>query len=213
LALSWAERSLARRAEPDRGYRPVKSKLTFIAFLAAIALLGIGFQLHSAINAAPAFLKFAKPEQLQYLMPVFWVGFSLLMLPASRLTDRYGGIPVMTLGALIGAAAAWAELQAQGLAPLAVAQFIAGGAWGCVLMSAVAAALAIGHTGSEGKVTGGMFSIFALMALARIAMVGLQFNKEPLVANLLPSAPIGLWLAAAVLLLLAWRSADRLRAG
>ena len=48
-----------------------------VAFLAAIVLLGLGFQLHFAVNSAPNCLHFAKPEELERLMPAFWIGFDL----------------------------------------------------------------------------------------------------------------------------------------
>ena len=35
---------------------------------------------------------------LEHLMPVFWIGFSLLMLPASLATKRYGGVAVAAFG-------------------------------------------------------------------------------------------------------------------
>ncbi len=85
------------RADPLAG-RPVAM------FLFAVALLGLGFQVHFALNAAPGFLRFAKPEDLPYLMPVFWIGFNLLILPASLATKRYGGPAMMAIGAAVGRA-------------------------------------------------------------------------------------------------------------
>ena len=52
-----------------------------------------------------------------------------------------------------------------------VAQFIAGAAWGCMMMSAISAALWIGATGAEGKVTGLVFSALALATCARMSAV------------------------------------------
>jgi hypothetical protein len=43
--------------------------------------------------------------------------------------------------------------------------------WGCMLMAAVSAALAIGETGAEGKVVGLVFSALALATFARMAAV------------------------------------------
>lgn len=201
LGLSRAERLLA--AAPKREEPPAadEAKPGLPGFLAGIALLGIGFQVHSSLNAAPAFLMFAKPSDLEHLMPVFWIGFTLLMLPASRLTKRYGGVQVMALGALAGSAAAWAVMNAGGLGGLVAAQFAAGGAWGCVMMSATAAALDIGRGGREGRILGGMFSILALAAFARIALVATGLNKDPGIAAMLPWTPVAASLAAGLLLL------------
>ena len=87
-------------------------------------------------------------------MPVFWIGFNLAMFPASLVVKHRGGLIVMGAAGLFGAVAVLVAELAGGLNMLIAAQFIAGAAWGCMLMSAVSAALAIGETGAEGKVTG-----------------------------------------------------------
>lgn len=84
-------------------------------------------------------------------------------------------------------------------------QFVAGGAWGCVLMSAVSAALAIGHTGREGQVSGALFALLAVVTLARMGVVAAQFDKDPQFAALFAWAPVATLAAAGALLcLLAW---------
>ena len=208
LGLARAERALVSGADAVPAM-PVRSKPALVAFLAGLAFAGIGFQIHFSLNAAPAYLKFAKPADLEHLMPVFWIGFNLLVLPATVAVQRFGGAPVMAAGALVGAAAAWAASQAAILSSLVAAQFIAGAAWGGMLMGAVSAALAIGHTGAEGKVSGAAFSMLALTAAARIAMVASQLNQAPGVGPLLGAAPILAWFVAAFLL--GW--AARLRGG
>jgi hypothetical protein len=87
---------------------------------------------------------------------------------------------------------------------LVVAQFLAGATWGCMLMSAVSAALAIGQTGAEGKVTGLVFSALALATFARMAAVAGGLQKLPEYAPLLHWAPVACWsVAGAGLLVLA----------
>ena len=171
-------------------------------FLFGVALLGLGFQVHFAMNSAPLYLRFAKPADLQYLMPVFWIGFNLLMLPATFATRRFGGLVVMGAGGVVGALAAYFASGAGSLNFLIAMQFIAGGAWGCVLMSAVAAALVIGHTGREGKLTGALFSLLALATFARMAVVAAQLNQDPGFAALLGWMPVAVWALAGALLLL-----------
>ena len=99
-------------------------------FLIAITLLGLGFQIHFSLNTAPLLLKFAKPQELEQLMPIFWIGFSLLMLPSTMLTQHYGGLCIMAASGIVGAQAAFIALHAGNLTVLSVAQFVAGGAWG-----------------------------------------------------------------------------------
>src|SRR5207247_3933596 len=106
------------------------------------------------INSTPFYLRFAKPADLQWLVPVFWIGFNIAMFPASVIVKHRGGLIVMGAAGLMGALAVVAAETAGNLNMLIAAQFIAGAAWGCMLMAAVSAALAIGETGAEGKVVG-----------------------------------------------------------
>lgn len=201
----WAERALANMPRTAAVTAPAaSSKPTpwMMAFLFAVLLLGLGFQVHFSLNSAPLYLRHAKPEQLPYLIPVFWIGFNILMLPASLATRRYGGVAVAGAGAAIAAIASLIGTYAGNLDTLIAMQFIAGGGWGCVLMSAFAAALALGHTGREGKMTGGLFSLLALAAFARIAVIAAELNKDPAFVNLMSWIPIAAWGIAAVLLLL-----------
>jgi hypothetical protein len=191
-------------AEPTAGMNTGPSKPThpMLGFLFAVVLLGLGFQVHFALNSAPLYLRHAAAADLAYLMPVFWIGFNLLLLPASFATRRFGGLAVMGLGGITGAIASLLALKAGNLTLLVALQFIAGGAWGCVLMSAVAAALAIGHTGREGRITGALFALLALATMARIALVATGVGKDPAFATILGWTPTALWLLAGTLLLL-----------
>ena len=92
-------------------------------------------------------------------MPVFWIGFNLLILPASVLARRIGGLATMAIGAAAGGLAAAFAPSAGSLPVLVAVQFVAGAGWGCVTMSALAAALAMGRTGREGYVRGGLWSL------------------------------------------------------
>jgi hypothetical protein len=169
-------------------------------FLFAVALLGLGFQVHFALNSAPGYLRFALPKDLENLMPVFWIGFNLLILPATFLTKRLGGLAMMAIGAAVGGLAAAAAATAGSLPVLVVAQFVAGAGWGCVMMSAVAAALAMGRTGREGFVTGALWSLLALAAFTRIALVIGQVPQAALWKPVLAWVPGAMWLTAGLLL-------------
>ncbi|MDZ4255604.1 MAG: hypothetical protein U1A72_23795, partial [Sulfuritalea sp.] len=85
---------------------------------------------------------------------------------------------------------------------LVALQFLAGGAWAAVLMSAMTSAIAIGHTGREGAATGGLFALLALATLARMAIVATQLKQDAGFAAMLPWLPGLAWAGAA--LLLAW---------
>jgi hypothetical protein len=213
LALSKVERGLAQAPELE-AKQPVSSKplgTVPVAFIAAMVILALGYQLHFSINSAPFFLRFAKPADLEWLLPVFWIGFNIAMFPASVVVKRRGGLIVMGAAGLLGAIAVIGAEMADSLNVLIAAQFLAGAAWGCMLMSAVSAALAIGETGAEGKVVGLVFSALALATFARMAAVAGGLQKLPDYAPLLHWAPVACWsVAGAGLLVLA---AGRMRQG
>jgi Major Facilitator Superfamily len=206
LALSKVERGLAQRP-PAEAKQPVPAKplgKVPVAFIATMVILALGYQLHFSINSAPFFLRFAKPADLEWLLPVFWIGFNIAMFPASIVTKRRGGLIVMGAAGLLGAMAVVGAEMAGSLNMLIAAQFLAGAAWGCMLMSAVSAALAIGETGAEGKVVGLVFSALALATFARMAAVAGGLQKLPDYAPLLHWAPVACWsVAGAGLLVLA----------
>lgn len=209
FALVRVERWLARHSaaapapavDPDK-FRSAARSATI--FTLAVLVLALGFQVHFSFNSAPLFRRFAAPDDLQWLMPVFWVGFNIAMFPAGVITRRFGGLAVMGGAGLLGAAAVAFAYAADGLGFLVAAQFAAGAAWGCILMSAFTAAAAIGHTGAEGKVMGLMFSALALATFTRIAAVAAGFGADPALAAVLKWVPIACWaLAGAGLLYLA----------
>jgi hypothetical protein len=205
LALSKVERAVAEDAPSRTPAAPAKPFGTIpVIFIAAMVILALGYQLHFSLNSAPFYLRFAKPAELQWLMPVFWIGFNLAMFPASLIVKHRGGLIVMGAAGLFGAVAVLVTELAGGLNMLIAAQFIAGAAWGCMLMSAISAALAIGETGAEGKVTGLVFSALALATFARMAAVAGGLQKLPEYAPLLHWAPVACWsVAGAGLLVIA----------
>lgn len=208
LAVATLVLTRAMGAGPRGAAAPVASAPALqgaAPFLFAVALLGLGFQIHFSVNAAPAFLRFASPAELEKLMPAFWIGFNLLILPASLVTKRLGGLATMALGSAVGGVAAALVATAGSLPVLVALQFVAGASWGCVMMSAVAAALAMGRTGREGFVCGALWSLFAIAAFTRIALVIAQVPQAPAWQPVLAWAPGALWLTAGLLLAAALR--------
>lgn len=201
-ALTWAERefSTVGRGEPAP---PPRIRIPIPAFLLVAALAGIGYQVHFSLNSAPQYLRFAKPADLEYLMPVFWVGFNLFVLPLTLAIKRFGDFRVLAAGAALGAAAALFATLSGSLGMLVAAQFAAGAAWGAVMFGAFGAALALGHTGREGYASGGMFSMFALAAVARIGVIALALNQDAGFRAALAWLPAAAWAAAAIVLVLA----------
>src|SRR5258707_15740872 len=107
---------------------------------AALFLLALGFQVQFGLSSAPRYLQLAPREQLPYLLPVFWVGFNLLMFPAARLVRRWGPADAMAFAAALGALAMLLAALAPGLGVLLAAQFLAGGCWGAACVAPHSAA-------------------------------------------------------------------------
>lgn len=201
LALAKVERMLAKQAptmnEPPKTVdRAVPTPV--LVFGLAVVVFALGFQLHFFFNSAPLFRKFT--DNIGTLMPVFWVGFSIGMFPASLITKRWGALPVMGAAGLLGAISI-VLMESSGVLGLTIAaQVLVGAAWGCILMSAFAAAAALGATGHEGKTNGLLFSALALATFARMAAGAGGALADPALTPLLHWAPIACWAIAGALL-------------
>ena len=201
LGLAKVERSLAKDAPPKpEPPKNVDRAVPVIVFALATVIFAFGFQLHFFFNSAPRFKQFA--SDISTLMPVFWVGFSIGMFPASLITKRWGGLPVMGLFGIIGAVAIVVMEYSGRLEVAIAAQLIAGAAWGCILMSAFSAAAALGYTGAEGKTTGALFSALALATFVRMATTASGALNDPSLAPLLHWAPVVCWAIGGAMLLL-----------
>ena len=168
-------------------------------FLVGVLLLAVGFQIHYSINTAAQFLKFTKPEGLEWLMPVFWIGFGVAMMPGSALCKRFGTYQVMAVSAVLGALGAYAAASAGSLDMLIAAQVVTGGAWGSMLMCGFSAAVAAGRTGREGLSLGLLFSVLAAATLSRIVTVVAGLPKQAEYAALFAWAPALCWVVGAIL--------------
>lgn len=202
LALARVERSLAKQASavpesPQTVDRAVPAPV--LVFGLAVVIFALGFQLHVFFNTAPLFKKFT--GNIGMLLPVFWVGFSVGMFPASRITKRWGGLPVMGAAGLLGAISIVLMEFSTALGLTVAAQVVAGAAWGAILMSAFAAAAALGATGHEGKTTGLMYSGLALATFARMATSASGALADPAFAPLVHWLPIACWGIGGALLL------------
>ena len=204
VILAQAERRLpAQEAKPIE--LPAIHLGQVVLFYAALFFFAAGFQVHFALNSAPQYRRFAPAEDLPYLMPLFWIGFNLLMVPAAALVKRFGALHAMAASAALGAAAALGSVLAPDLRSLSVAQLLAGGCWGAASVAAYTAAISLGRTGREGRLLGTLFAVLAVAALARIAAYASDLVVEPAIKAMLPWMPEAAWLLAAILLLPALR--------
>ena len=221
-AMGWCERSLvsAAKAEGAASDAPAKTAASGVAitdaasasgpahssaaaFFICIVLLALGFQIHTALNSAPAYLRFAKAPDLEWLMGLFWAGFSVfIMLPGTGAL-KHASPPAMLLAATAGGALALGIMPSASNLPMLIAvQLAAGAAWGLITGYALSAAIDAGRSGREGRFTGLVFALLAAAALTRFAIVVSGLNKAPGVAAWLAWLPAIAWSAA--LALLAW---------
>jgi MFS family permease len=174
-------------------------------FLIGFFLFALGFQVHSALNSGPQYLRFAAKDELPYLLPLFWVGFNLAMFPGAYWAARFGELRVMAAAAGVGALGTLASAQAGSLDMLVAGQLVAGGAWGCAFLAGLSAAFGFGRTGREGAALGLLFAALALATMARIFAVTQKWDKAPELAALLASLPTGLWVAGCLAFLVCYR--------
>ena len=202
--LVWVERRLARRPSMAAQSAPRLGQLIpgMSPFLLACLILAFGFQIHTALNSTPQYLRFATPDQLQYLLPVFSIGLNIAMFPGAALAKRFGTLPVIAVAAVVGAGGALVSMQAQSLDILIAGQALAGDAWGCVMMAVFSTATTFGRTGREGAALGLLFGVLALATFSRMGAVAAQLNKMPETAALVAYAPAALWLAGGVMFIL-----------
>ncbi|MDB5825323.1 MAG: transporter [Herminiimonas sp.] len=202
LALAWTEKTLQPHADSDKAAAGTGAPVrTLWLFFGAVALLGLGFQVHTALNSAPAYVKFAGQSELEKLMPAFWIGFVLCALvPGSTIFKRFPQQLGLLAAATLGAIALWGFAAAASLPGVLAAQFTAGAFWGVIAGAAANSAIEVGRVGREGGFTGLLFGLSALATFARIALVASGINKMPIVAALLPWLPPMAWGLAALLL-------------
>ncbi|MBH9576428.1 hypothetical protein [Inhella proteolytica] len=179
----WAERMLSQQkaavwapeletvASPPALLTARAGVAPFPGFLLAALLAATAAQMHTNLVAAPLYLRHAPSTMLPLLLPVFWVGFNLALMPASLAVKRFGALPVLAGSMLVAAACSAGAWNATALEALVPVQGLAGAAWGVSLMSGFSAAVFFGQTGREGFTGGALNSALAAAALSRIAVV------------------------------------------
>ncbi len=152
--------------------RPAATPSTrgLLRLLLPVLLLAAGFQLHAFINSALLFRQVAESGMLQWLLPVFWIGFSLAVFPGAKLVEQRGAENTFHASAAAGSIALALCLFGPSLPLLLFLQLLAGLAWGGVFTSGLAIAAQLGASGKEAFFTGIIFALLALAAIARILL-------------------------------------------
>jgi hypothetical protein len=200
LALARVERTTEPRpVEAPSDLAPVR-RPPLALFVVVILLFAFGFQVHFTVNSAQGYLRFATTDDLPKLMPVFWIGFNIALVPAMLLTRRFGGAATMVTAGVIGVLALIGCARAPSLVPLVIAQSFAGAAWSIALMSAFSAALEAGRPGREGFLTGVLFSTLAAASIARLGIFIAGLQAHAVIGPRLENLPFIAWALAAFLM-------------
>lgn len=146
-----------------------------IAWLFGLTLLlACGFQFHFFVATAALYRRFVEAGDLPWLMPVFWVGFNLALIPASRWLHRYGPGWMLRVCTVAGSAALLLCLYAPSLPLLVVGQCVAGACWGGVFVAGLSAVklwpALKGMASGSGWAIGGWFCMLSLAAAGRISL-------------------------------------------
>jgi hypothetical protein len=207
FGLVAAERRLAGTAKGASSSAAAPTPGSPPVFFVAVLLAALAFQVHAAINSAPWYLRHVGADRLPYLSPVFWIGFNLALLVAGAVVRRLGGWRVMAGAAAAAGLASLLASQASGLQVLIGAQVLAGAAWAFLLMGAFSTALALGHVGREGRLSGGLSSVLAFAALARLGVLAAGLHQASGWQTVLTWVPALGWVLAAGVLF--WMSTRR----
>jgi len=218
--LVWVERALSHQV-PGAAEADNRSSVAAVHVARAInpttrvlltggALVALGIQAHISFNSTAEYLRYASAQDLDYLLPIFWVGFNLFMFPASAVTPRLGSGLVLASAAGLGTLGLLVAAIAPNLALTIAGHVVAGGAWGSVLMAGLSTAISLGRTGREGVLSGLWFSTQSLAAFVRILVVAAHVDQQSGFTALAAWAPGALWFGGTcVFLSLLWRYRER----
>lgn len=153
----------------------------------ALALGGLGFQLHAFVNAGALYGLHAGKEDLPWLLPLLWVGFFAMLVAVGPLVRRFSAMPVAICGLLMTGLGSYLSTEAASLIHLVVLQLLTGAGWALAFAGLMEQASAAGTRGAEGGFMGSFFAVTALSAFARIAMVAFWMAEWKGVQFLLPA--------------------------
>lgn len=207
IGLIRLERLTKRQAAPAKQAEPIPQQY-FVpilwSLLGASLLLGFGFQIHIFLNSKAQFLQFTDEAMLVWLLPIFWIGFKLLVFPGSALARRLGAIDIMLLALPLGVLGLSLVAKSPDLIRLIGSQLLTGGIWGILFMAGITTSISLGRGGNEGKVLGLWFSMLAVGAVVRVVLVLNDLNQKAETQLLIDWIPAVCWVIAGILLFITW---------
>ncbi|SBT07579.1 Major facilitator superfamily MFS_1 [Candidatus Accumulibacter aalborgensis] len=174
------------------------AKRAWVFLLLIALLLAFGQQVHTAINSAPQFKRLADPASLSWLMPVFWIGFSVGLLLVDRFVRARGALQVLQLACVAGALSLAGAVLAGSLALLVLTQFACGMFWGFILCASIGVAAERGYPLHTGRSTGALMATLAVAAFSRLGLAASAGTGFGVLIDWLPAV---IWCAAALFVL------------
>lgn len=202
--LIYVERQLQQTSSESLETTPTDFSSPKVMLIIGSLFAGLGFQIYSALNMKVQILQFASPDQLSNLLPIFWMGFNLLIFPISLVSQRLGTLPTLVIVSVCTTLSAIFSVIATQLEWLLVAQFLTGGFWGGMLTVGITSALSFGKTGKEGIMLGLWFSMLSVAAFFRIGLV--LSGQHTVIQPYLNIIPIVCWALAVICLVMVWRT-------
>ncbi|MET0052914.1 MAG: MFS transporter [Candidatus Thiodiazotropha sp.] len=200
LGLVWAERKVPTVTEALANSQRPKVSSSSVKLIFAALFLGLGFQVYAFFNTKPQFLLYVSEQELAIYLPLFWVGFNMLVFPAAALVSRFGAMNTLTIAAITSILGGIITAVSASLPVLIAGQIITGAGWGLVFSAGISGALRLGSTGREGLLLGLWFSMLSLAAVVRVGMLLLGVKTLPGFDGLIGVLPVVSWIVAVLFL-------------
>jgi predicted MFS family arabinose efflux permease len=191
----WALPSLPPREAREKSAAQAPSASRPLGWVYAVTLLlACGFQFHVFVGSAVLYRQFVSVENLPWCLPVFWIGFKLMMLIAPSRVGEDKSARFLSGMAVLGCVALLLCLLAPNLPVLLLGQTLLGACWGGCFLAGIRTVQSWPTRWESGLALGGWFCMLSLATAGRISLD----KMISLDALLLEKLALLLWLLAAV---------------
>ncbi|MBK1716399.1 MFS transporter [Thiocystis violacea] len=174
-------------------------RLPVLGLMTAVLLAALAIQVAVFIQAGPRYLREVDAAWLPWLLPVFWVAFSLLAFVAGRFNRQWGTTRVFVIGAVVGALGLGLT-SLPGLVAAIGGYALAGLGWGAALPSAFGLAAERGRPDRVATLTGVLFAVLAGAAFLRIGLNLSGWPTQPEWTSWILATPPIAWLLGGALM-------------
>lgn len=180
---------------------PADGRLPIAGWISVLLLAAMAVQIVVFLYSGPRYTHELGTDRLPWLLPLFWVAFSLVSFPIKPLIRRWGPGGCFLSGSLLGVVGLLITML-PGLIAALTGFILAGLGWGLVLPSAFGFAAASDQPDRVAVHTGLLFATLALAAFLRIGITLSGWSAQVTGMQTIVWVATLSWLLAA--LLLAW---------